>query len=77
MIWRVDFSTDSLKFLKKNNLEESFVVDKIKLAVRKFRGEDINVNISRLSGKWESFYRIRFNGILFMIGFKIPFDTIG
>ena len=38
MIWHIDFSADSIKFLKENNLEEGFVVDKIKLAVRKFKG---------------------------------------
>ena len=40
MKWRIDFSKDSLKFLEKNNLQEDFVIDKIKLALRKFKGED-------------------------------------
>jgi len=40
MKWRIDFSKDSLKFLEKNNLQENFVIDKIKLALRKFKGED-------------------------------------
>ena len=59
MNWRVDFSSNSLKFLKQNNLEEKFVVDKIKLVLQKFKGENININIKKLKGEWEGFYRIR------------------
>ncbi len=73
MTWHVDFSTDSLKFLKKNNLDETFVIDKVKLAVRKFSGEDININIKRLSGKWQGFYRIRSGKVRIIADFK--FDS--
>lgn len=59
MNWRIDFSADSLKFLNRNNLTEDFIIDKIKLVLRKFNGEDINIDIKKLGGKWEGFYRIR------------------
>ena len=59
MSWHIDFSSSSLKFLKQNNLEENFVINEIKFVLRKFKGEDININIKKLSGKWEGFYRIR------------------
>jgi len=59
MNWRIDFSAASLKFLEQNNFEESFVIDKVKLAIQKFKGENININIKKLSGAWEGFYRIR------------------
>ena len=59
MKWRIDFSKDSLKFLKKNNLQDNFIIEKIKIALRKFQGEDVNIDIKRLRGEWEGFYRIR------------------
>jgi mRNA-degrading endonuclease RelE of RelBE toxin-antitoxin system len=59
MTWRIDFLKDSLKFLAKNNLIEDIVVDKIKIALLKLKGEDVNINIKKLRGKWEGFYRIR------------------
>jgi mRNA interferase RelE/StbE len=59
MNWRIDFSPNSLKFLEKNNLKEDFIIEKIKLALRKFKGENININIKKLKGEWEGFYRIR------------------
>ena len=48
MTWRIGFSKDSLKFLAKNNLSEGFIIEKIKLAIKKFQGEDINVDIKKI-----------------------------
>ena len=59
MNWRIDFSKDALKFLKQNNLKEDFIIDKIRFALRKFKGEDVNIDIKKLHGEWERFYRIR------------------
>jgi len=70
MNWRIDFSASSLKFLKQNNLEENFVIDKIQLTLRKFKGENININIKKLSGEWEGFYRIRSGRLRIIIEFQ-------
>lgn len=70
MSWRIDFSAASLKFLKQNNIKENFVIDKIKLVLRKFKGENININIKKLSGEWEGFYRIRFGRLRIIIEFQ-------
>jgi len=51
MNWLIDFSTNSLKFLKRNNLEEDFIISKIKLALRMFKGENINIDIKKLKGE--------------------------
>jgi hypothetical protein len=59
MKWHIGFSADSLKFIKKNNLDEDFAIEKILLALRKFKGEDTNIDIKRLGGEWQGFYRIR------------------
>jgi len=70
MNWRIDFSKDSLKFLAKNNLSESIIIEKIKLALRKFKGEDVNVNIKKLRGEWEGFYRIRDGKLRIILQFQ-------
>ncbi|OHA71407.1 MAG: hypothetical protein A3H01_01365 [Candidatus Wildermuthbacteria bacterium RIFCSPLOWO2_12_FULL_40_9] len=70
MNWKIDFSASSLKFLKQNNLEEHFIIDKIKLALRKFKGENININLKKLSGEWEGFYRIRSGRMRIIIEFQ-------
>ena len=48
MNWHIDFSENSLKFLKKNNLKENFIIEKIKLAIQKFKGENANINVKNL-----------------------------
>ena len=70
MNWRIEFSPASLKFLKQNNLEEVFVIEKIKLVLRKFKGENINIDIKKLTGEWEGFYRIRFGRLRIIVEFQ-------
>ncbi|MBU2109389.1 type II toxin-antitoxin system RelE/ParE family toxin [Patescibacteria group bacterium] len=70
MNWIIDFSPNSLKFLQKNNLSEDFIIDKIKIALRKFKGEQLNIDIKKLSGKWEGFYRIRIGKLRIILEFQ-------
>ena len=69
MSWYIDFSSNSLKFLKQKNLKESFIIIKIKLALCKFRGENVNINIKKLKGEWEGFYRIRSGRLRIIVEF--------
>ncbi len=70
MNWRIDFSKDSLKFLVKNNVSEDVIVEKIKLSLRKFKGEDVNINIKKLRGEWKGFYRIRDGKLRIIVEFQ-------
>jgi mRNA-degrading endonuclease RelE of RelBE toxin-antitoxin system len=70
MNWIVGFSSSSLKFLKKNNLSEDLIIEKIKLALRRFKGEQINIDIKKLGGKWEEFYRIRVGEMRIILDFQ-------
>lgn len=73
MKWRVGFSTDAIKFLRRNNLEENFIIDKVKLALQKFRGEQINIDIKKLKGEWEGFYRIRVGRLRIIVEFDFDY----
>ncbi|NCO25228.1 hypothetical protein GW901_01710 [Candidatus Parcubacteria bacterium] len=70
MNWYIDFSENSLKFLKKNNLKEDLIIEKIKLVLRKFKGENVNINVKKLSGEWEGFYRIRSGRLRIIVEFQ-------
>lgn len=70
MNWRIDFSKDALNFLEQNNLKEDFILDKIKLALEKFNGENINIDIKKLKGKWGGFYRIRSGKLRIIVEFQ-------
>ena len=73
MNWRIDFSRDAFKFLDQNNLKEDFIIDKIKLALEKFKGEDTNIDIKKLKGEWEGFYRIRFGKLRIIVEFQFEY----
>ncbi|MBI4119858.1 MAG: hypothetical protein HY454_00115 [Parcubacteria group bacterium] len=70
MSWQVDFSKEALKFLNRNRIAEAFVVEKIKIALMKFRGEDVNIDIRKLTGSWTGFYRIRSGKIRIIVEFQ-------
>lgn len=76
MKWRVDFSKDAIKFLRRNNLEENFIIDKIKLVLRKFRGEQMNVDIKKLTGEWQGFYRIRVGKLRIIAEFQFEYRRV-
>lgn len=59
MILRVDFSRQAEKFLDHNRIPQEEIFRLIQSAIRKFRGEDINVDIKKLAGEWGGFHRIR------------------
>ncbi|MDO8523056.1 MAG: hypothetical protein Q7S12_02085 [bacterium] len=67
---RIGLSRQAEKFLARNQIPQNEIFSAIKDAVGKFRGEDINVNIKKLSGKWEGFHRIRKGKLRIIAEFK-------
>jgi len=59
MILRVDLSRQAEKFLNNNRIPQEEIFRLIQSATRKFRGEDINIDIKKLAGAWDGFHRIR------------------
>jgi mRNA interferase RelE/StbE len=76
MKWIVDFSDDSLKFLKKNKIPEDYIIEKVELTLKKLKGEDINVDIKKLKGEWEGFYRIRFGRLRIIVEFQFQDNRV-
>jgi len=59
MSWRIEISKSAEKFLAKNRLGTEEVHEILQKAIFYFRGENINIDIRKLKGKWAGFYRIR------------------
>lgn len=59
MTWRLDLSRNAEKFIERNRLPIETVRELTSKAIRYFRGEDVNVDIKKLKGRWAGFYRIR------------------
>ena len=76
MSWRIDFSPASLKFLSQNNLDEDLILEKIGLALRRVQGEHVNVDIKKLKGEWQGFYRIRSGKLRAIVEFQFSLQRV-
>ena len=76
MIFRVDFSNQAEKFLDKNNILKKEVFQSIKSCVQKFKGEDINVDVKKLHGRWQEFYRIRKGKLRIVVFFDFDNSSV-
>jgi len=59
MIWNVELSRQAEKFLEKNGVSRKDVFELIQAALERFQGENVNIDIRKLKGKWDGFHRIR------------------
>lgn len=76
MILNVIFSKQGEKFLKNKEVsrEEIFII--ISKAVRKLRGESVNINIKKLRGEWLGFFRIRIGKIRIIAEFDFDNQSV-
>lgn len=58
MKWRIDYSREAEKFIEKQNIRIE-VREELKKFLMKMKGEDVNIDLKKLSGEWEGYYRLR------------------
>ncbi|MEK7203220.1 MAG: type II toxin-antitoxin system RelE/ParE family toxin [Patescibacteria group bacterium] len=73
MTWKINLSKESDKFLAKNKTSKEDIFEIVGKVIKKLQGEDINVDVKKLKGKWLGFYRCRVGGV--RIVFEINFDA--
>jgi mRNA interferase RelE/StbE len=71
MKWEIGFSREAEKFLKLEKIR-SLAVEEIKNVINRMKGEPVTVDVKKLKGDWQGFYRI-LKGKLRII-LKIDFD---
>jgi len=81
MSWSIEYSKDALKFLVKHQDIEEILIEEIKKFILKLNGEKVSINLKKLHGVWEGYYRIRKGKIriIFYIdytNFVVYIDTI-
>ncbi len=59
MKWVIKLSHPAGKFIDKNQINKEEIFELISRAIRYFSGEDVNIDISKLTGNWKGFYRAR------------------
>ena len=58
MKWRVDYSRGSEIFLEKQNIREE-VREELRRFLIRLKGENVNVDVKKLTGDWTGYYRLR------------------
>ncbi len=69
MDWTFDFSRQADKFLTKQRIEDGFVIEILRRALRKLDGEAVAVDLERLHEPWKGFFRVRTQKIRIVFSF--------
>lgn len=76
MSWKIELSKNAEKFLSKNELAIDKVREIAAGAIHSFRGEDVNIDIKKLKGKWIGFYRVRTGRIRIIAEFNFENSVV-
>lgn len=58
MKWRIDYSREAEKFIEKQNIRFE-IREELRKFLTKMKGENVNIDLKKLSGEWEGYYRLR------------------
>ena len=58
MKWKIRYSKEAENFIKKQGIRENVRNALIKF-FQKMKGESVNIDLKKLLGDWEGYYRIR------------------
>jgi len=58
MKWRIEYSRHAERFINKHNVRDE-VREELKKVLLKIKGENVNIDIKKLSGEWKGYLRVR------------------
>jgi len=58
MKWRIEYSRDAEKFIDKQDVHTE-VKEELKKFLIKMKGSSVNIDLKKLVGDWEGYYRLR------------------
>ena len=59
MKWQIEFAKQAVTFVDRNNISKEQIFYLIRDAIRNFQGERVSIDIRKMKGQWQGFYRIR------------------
>jgi mRNA interferase RelE/StbE len=57
MKWTIHYSKEAKKFIEEHNIAYE-IREELKNFLRKLKGENVNIDIRKLKGNWEGYYRL-------------------
>ena len=76
MKWTILLSRLASEFLKHAKISEEEVFDCIRKSLLKFQGGNVNIDIKKLQGVWDGFYRIRKGKIRLIAEFNFDVRSV-
>lgn len=76
MDWTFNFSNQADKFLAKNRISDTFIIETVKRALQKLDGEVVAVDIERLHEPWGGFFRARIQKTRIIFSFDAHSHTV-
>jgi len=58
MKWSIDYSKSATKFIDEHRITED-VRELLRKLLRRIKGEEVNLDLKKLKGKWKGYLRIR------------------
>lgn len=70
-MWEIQFSSDSLKFFNKLDKKISTQIKEKLNSLKHWivKNESVNIDIKKLRGEWEGYYRLRHGNIRIILNF--------
>ena len=76
MSWRIGISREAEKFLAHNRIEQGEISALMRLALKKFAGQVVNIDIKKLKGAWRGFHRIRRGDLRIIASFNFDQPSV-
>ncbi|MBI5874401.1 MAG: hypothetical protein HZB81_00870 [Deltaproteobacteria bacterium] len=75
MIWNVEYSRRANNFIEEHGMRDR-VKESIKNFILRITGSNINIDVKRLHGEWDGYYRIRKGKVRIVVKTDIESRTI-
>lgn len=59
MKWHVELAKHASTFITVNHIAKEDILNIIADAIKNFQGEIVSIDIRKMKGEWEGFYRVR------------------
>ena len=75
MKWTLNYSNSVAKFIEKHNIQKEIRYE-IKKFLLKTKGDSINIDLKKLTGKWKGYYRIRRGKLRIIFSINMDIKTL-
>ena len=76
LVWKIEISNQTDKFIKRENIDDNELLSLIQKFINYLKGEDENINIKKLKGKWLGFHRIRFGRMRIIVKVDFKYKVV-